>query len=78
MTADTLDAEFVEGYIDGRNPDSLEPSDNRHPAYVHSFRVGRAELAGKPIAAAVSRAAAKAIEARTPPPTGICPQETGQ
>ena len=61
--ADPLDAEFAEGYRDGRNPDCPEPSGNRHPAYVHSFNVGRAELAGKPIPASTSRKAAACLRA---------------
>ena len=60
---DPLDQEFVEGYLDGLQPDSPEPSGNRHPAYLHSFRVARAEREGKPIPAAVSRKAAEAIRA---------------
>lgn len=58
-----LTDEFWEGYIDGRDPVSPEPSANRHPAYRHSFAVGRAELAGGPIPAAISRARAAIIEA---------------
>jgi hypothetical protein len=57
-----LDQEFLDGYFDGRDLDCPEPNDNRHPAYKHSFAVGRAELAGKPISAAISRARAAAIE----------------
>lgn len=56
-----LDREFQEGYRDGGNPDCPEPSSNRHPAYVHSFRVRRAELAGTPIRASVSRERAEMI-----------------
>ena len=58
-----LDAEFAEGYHDGGDPDCPEPSANRHPAYRHSFAVRRAERAGHPIPAAVSRAAAAEIDA---------------
>lgn len=43
------DSEFVEGYRDGRNLDSPEPSANRSHRYRHSFAIGRAELANKPI-----------------------------
>lgn len=57
-----LDQEFMEGYFDGRDKNTPEPSGNRHPAYVHSFKVGRAELSGNPIPAAISRARAKLIE----------------
>ena len=58
-----LDHHFYEGYRDGGDPAAPEPSGNRHPAYRHSFAVRRAELAGQPIPASVSRAAAAAIEA---------------
>ena len=57
-----LEWEFYEGYRDGRDPDAPSPSGNRHPAYLHSFEVGRAELAGTPIPAAISRARAAEIE----------------
>lgn len=62
---DTLDLDhlFYEGYRDGGDPTAPVPSDNRHPAYRHSFAVRRAQLIGQPIPAAVSRAAAAAIEA---------------
>lgn len=56
------DREFAEGYSDGRGPDAPEPSANRSHAYRHSFAVGRAELAGKPIHAATSRTAAMIAE----------------
>ena len=55
-------AEFVEGYRDGRDPNAPEPSANRSHAYRHSFAVGRAELAKKPIPAAVSRERAAEAE----------------
>lgn len=48
-------SEFAEGYRDGRDRDAPEPSANRSHAYRHSFAVGRAELANKPIPAATSR-----------------------
>jgi hypothetical protein len=56
------EAEFSEGYSDGRDRDAPEPSANRSHAYRHSFWVGRAELAGKPTRAAVSRAGALAAK----------------
>lgn len=56
--------EFREGYFDGRDPDSPEPSANRSHCYRHSFGVGRAELAGRPITAAVSRERAAEAERR--------------
>lgn len=56
------DAEFRNGYVDGRDPDSPWPSDNRHPAYIHSFKVARAEIEGNPIPASISRQRAEEIE----------------
>jgi len=41
-----LDADFVAGYTDGRNPETPEPSANRHPAYRHSWEIGRGEIEG--------------------------------
>jgi hypothetical protein len=58
-----LDREFYEGYRDAADPEAPMPNGNRHPAYRHSFAVRRAEQAGAPIPADVSRAAAAAIEA---------------
>lgn len=58
-----IDQEFCDGYRDGRDPLAPEPSDNRSAAYRHSFAVGRAELAGCPIPAAISRERAAMIEA---------------
>jgi hypothetical protein len=51
--------EFVAGYLDGRNPDEPEPSANRSHSYRHSFAVGRAEIANKPIPAQAAREAAE-------------------
>lgn len=53
--------DFMEGYMDGRDASLPEPGKNRSPAYCHSFEVGRAELSGEPIPAAVSRAKAAKI-----------------
>jgi hypothetical protein len=53
------DQEFALGYRDGRNPGTPEPGENRSPAYLHSFKVGRAEIEGNPIHASVSREAAE-------------------
>lgn len=58
-----LDAEFAAGYLDGKNPDNPEPSENRHPAYKHSFEVARAEAAGRPIPAWWARKRAAHITA---------------
>jgi hypothetical protein len=62
-----LDQEFADGYRDGRDRNAPDPSGNRSEAYRHSFAVGRAELAGAPIPAAVSRERAAAIRNRTTP-----------
>ncbi len=61
---DAVEQEFAEGYRDGRDPQSVEPSENRSLAYRHSFAVGRAEIAGKPIPADQSRKAAAEAEAK--------------
>lgn len=59
----TDDRDFTEGYLDGRDPNHPEPGPNRSALYRHSFSVARAEIAGQPIPAAISRAnAAKAID----------------
>lgn len=58
---DHLEQEFLDGYRDGRDRDAPEPSDNRSSAYRHSFNVGRAELASRPITASLSRARAEQI-----------------
>lgn len=42
--------EMYEGYRDGRNPDSPEPSDNRSRAYRHGFQSGRDDLNRRPSA----------------------------
>ena len=53
------EAEMVEGYCDGRDPNSPAPSDNRSRAYRHGFQSGRDDLARKPSAPyAVRRAQA--------------------
>lgn len=57
------DAELVNGMIDGRDPSTPEPSANRHPAYRHAWDVHRAEIEGRPIPAALSRARIEHIEA---------------
>ena len=58
-----IDADFVEGYCDGRDADAPWPGPNRSAAYKHSFEVGRAELQNTPIPAAVSRKRAAALRA---------------
>lgn len=37
-------ADMIEGYRDGRDPDSPEPSANRSASYRHGHAVGRSEL----------------------------------
>lgn len=53
--------EFADGYLDGRDKNAPEPNENRHPAYAHSFWVGRSEINGIPMSASVSRKAAESI-----------------
>lgn len=36
--------EMVDGYLDGRNADTPEPSANRSQSYRHGWQVGRAEI----------------------------------
>lgn len=36
--------DMIEGYYDGRDPDSPEPSANRSASYRHGHAVGRAEI----------------------------------
>lgn len=40
--------EMVEGYRDGLDMGSPEPSDNRSASYRHGFANGRDDRAGKP------------------------------
>lgn len=42
--------EMVDGYMDGRIPDSPEPSGNRSRSYRHGFQSGRDDLSRKPSA----------------------------
>ena len=56
------DKDFANGYLDGRDPDAPEPSENRSYAYRHSFSVGRAEIEKRPIPAHISRANAAVAE----------------
>lgn len=44
--------ETLEGYFDGRDPDSPEPSANRSATYRHGFQNGRDDLACRPRAPA--------------------------
>lgn len=45
----TANDEMVQGYMDGFDPDSPEPSSNRSQSYRHGFRNGRADRTGKPV-----------------------------
>lgn len=45
--------EMREGYRDGLQPDSPEPSANRSASYRHGFAMGRNDRAGKPGGGAV-------------------------
>lgn len=55
--------DYVEGYLDGRDPNAPIPSGNRSPRYVHSFNLGRAEIEGKTLPPAhISRARVVEIE----------------
>ena len=56
--------EMTDGYFDGRDPDSPEPSINRSASYRHGFQMGRDDLSRRPKnIAAVNRVnAAKAEE----------------
>jgi hypothetical protein len=60
--SDLANEEMVNGYLDGRDPTSPEPSANRSWSYRHSFAVGRAEIEKLPILASVSRRSATAAE----------------
>lgn len=58
-----IDKEFIEGYMDGYDLDCPEPNNNRHSAYVHSFKIGRAEKLGLPTPSySVSKARAQMIK----------------
>ena len=75
-----IDAEFVAGYTDGRDPSTPEPTANRHPAYRHSWEVGRGAREGWVIPAAWSRARIAHIEAGGefyPYPRENAPQQEG-
>lgn len=39
-----MNADMVQGYFDGRNPDNPEPSANRSRSYRHGFQSGRDDL----------------------------------
>jgi hypothetical protein len=59
-----MDAEFAHGYHDGRDPETPEPGANHHPAYRHSWEVGRREITHHwPIPVDFSRVRAAHIKA---------------
>lgn len=59
-----MDAEFAHGYRDGRDAETPEPGSNHHPAYRHSWEVGRREITNHwPIPADFSRVRIAHIEA---------------
>lgn len=43
-----MNDEMLLGYLDGFNPDSPEPSENRSHSYRHGFANGRDDRAGNP------------------------------
>jgi hypothetical protein len=57
--------EMVDGYLEGRDLDSPEPSANRSQSYKHGFMVGRGEKTGTLTqdAAYLREAADKAMDA---------------
>ena len=63
-TVDEAMEELVQGFRDGGDPDSPEPSMNRSAAYRHGFANGRDDLRREPrhLAQVLRGAAAAAIE----------------
>ena len=61
-TVNEIEGEFRDGYHDGGDATAPEPGPNRSAAYRHSFEVRRAEVAGKPLPAGLSRERARRIE----------------
>ena len=47
------EAEMMEGYLDGGDPDCPVPGPNRSAAYAHGFANGRDDLRNEPRAPAV-------------------------
>lgn len=52
MRREDCEDEMVEGYRDGRNKDSPEPSSNRSKSYIHGFKNGRDDMNSHPRASA--------------------------
>lgn len=65
MTGRPANDEMLDGYRDGLDPSSPEPSANRSDSYRHGFANGRDDLARRPRAAAADlrRDADAAMEA---------------
>lgn len=57
------DRERIEGYRDGCDMDSPEPSANRSASYRHGFAVARADRAGRPAFGSAAAARHMASEA---------------
>ena len=55
--------EMIDGYMDGLDLSSPEPSANRSRSYHHGFENGRADRAGKPAAPTVELRRKQAEEA---------------
>ena len=54
---------MIDGYLDGFNPNSPEPSGNHSASYRHGFRMGRNDLRNKPgEGPVINRAKAAAAE----------------
>ncbi len=55
MSRDDFENDMAEGYRDGRDPDSPQPSFNRSRSYRHGFQSGRDDLAKRTSASAAIR-----------------------
>jgi hypothetical protein len=58
------DEDSFNGYLDGRDPNSPEPSSNRSWSYRHSFAVGRREIEGRHWDASTARRLAEIAQAK--------------
>jgi hypothetical protein len=47
MTSMSANDDMAQGYLDGRDLNSPEPSGNRSHSYRHGFMVGRSEKLGR-------------------------------
>jgi len=57
--------QMIEGYRDGGDPDSPEPSDNRSHSYRHGFAVRRADRTSRPAFGGVGAARKQAAIAES-------------